>query len=57
MLPGDKQYDLHYEGLEAGSLYIKIDDDVIFIADRAIEHLVRRACTGACSRKPADWQL
>jgi hypothetical protein len=57
VLPGDKLYDLHYDGLEPGALFIKLDDDTVYIADHTIEHLVRRACTRARSRKPADWRL
>jgi hypothetical protein len=37
----DKRYNQHYDNLEPNSIYVKIDDDIIFIHDRAIEALVR----------------
>eukprot|EP00884_Botryococcus_braunii_P006949 jgi/Botrbrau1/16255/Bobra.0066s0040.1 len=37
---GEHQWARHYQGLRPNSLYIKIDDDIVFIQDGAIEALV-----------------
>jgi hypothetical protein len=34
----------HYAWMDPSRLYVKIDDDVVFIADDAIELMVRRRC-------------
>ncbi|GFR45130.1 hypothetical protein Agub_g6510 [Astrephomene gubernaculifera] len=36
----DKGYTGHYAWMDPGTVYVKIDDDVVFIADDAIDHML-----------------
>jgi hypothetical protein len=56
-LPLDKHYDHHYNDLIPGSMYVKIDDDIVYIGERAIEQLVgdqRARLLGAAADQPAS---
>ncbi|MCJ1425791.1 hypothetical protein MMC29_003691 [Sticta canariensis] len=39
-VPGRWTWEKMYEGLEDGHIYVKIDDDVVFIKDGAIEEML-----------------
>ncbi len=37
----DQGYTGHYAWMDPGTLYVKIDDDVVYVADHAIDHMLQ----------------
>lgn len=37
----DKGYTGHYAWMDPATLYVKIDDDVVYVADHAVDHMLQ----------------